>query len=409
MDNRKEAQLAYWQNLKRREDTLRQKSKYEAINDLNLLDHVVDNDDYHGNVKVMDNRKEAQLAYWQNLKRREDTLRQKSKYEAINDLNLLDHVVDNDDYHGNVKVMDNRKEAQLAYWQNLKRREDTLRQKSKYEAINDLNLLDHVVDNDDYHGNVKVMDNRKEAQLAYWQNLKRREDTLRQKSKYEAINDLNLLDHVVDNDDYHGNVKVMDNRKEAQLAYWQNLKRREDTLRQKSKYEAINDLNLLDHVVDNDDYHGNVKVMDNRKEAQLAYWQNLKRREDTLRQKSKYEAINDLNLLDHVVDNDDYHGNVKVMDNRKEAQLAYWQNLKRREDTLRQKSKYEAINDLNLLDHVVDNDDYHGNVKVMDNRKEAQLAYWQNLKRREDTLRQKSKCKWLKERDRNSKLFQSFM
>jgi hypothetical protein len=69
----------------------------------------------------------------------------------------------------------------------------------------------------------------------------------------------------------------------------------------------------------------------------------------------------------------------------------------------------EAINDLNLLDHVVDNDDYHGNVKVMDNRKEAQLAYWQNLKRREDTLRQKSKCKWLKERDHNSKLFQSFM
>jgi hypothetical protein len=69
----------------------------------------------------------------------------------------------------------------------------------------------------------------------------------------------------------------------------------------------------------------------------------------------------------------------------------------------------EAINDLNLLDHVVDNDDYHGNVKVMDNRKEAQLAYWQNLKRREDTLRQKSKCKWLKERDRNSKLSHSFM
>lgn len=46
---------------------------------------------------------------------------------------------------------------------------------------------------------------------------------------------------------------------------------------------------------------------------------------------------------------------------------------------------------------------------IESNRREAQLSYWETLNRREDILRLKSKCLWLKERDSNSKYFHSVM
>lgn len=68
----------------------------------------------------------------------------------------------------------------------------------------------------------------------------------------------------------------------------------------------------------------------------------------------------------------------------------------------------EAVKDLNKLDQLLGNNDIPFSSDTVEKRSQSQPLVWQKLHFREPIIRQKSKCRWIKESDQNSNLFHSF-
>ncbi|CAL5196833.1 unnamed protein product [Lathyrus oleraceus] len=69
----------------------------------------------------------------------------------------------------------------------------------------------------------------------------------------------------------------------------------------------------------------------------------------------------------------------------------------------------KAIDDLNRLDHIVSVEADPLSIIIVEQRSEAQSQVWKKLQYREVILKQKSKRKWLKQADHNSKYFHFLM